>query len=147
MSGDSKFWHFSQNNSGGETVVDEGRGLGHHVVIEAQSVRDANDRALGVGLYFDGRGDCDCCGNRWHPLYKHHEGDALPSVYGIPVWAKTDWLGGTVFIHYLDGSKERVDLPPASFEESKIVNWVRVPEKWRDKIGAVEGRKALGLAT
>jgi hypothetical protein len=76
------FFTFSQNNSYGKFVYDDG--LAHHVVIEAMNWKDANIRALDYGLYFDGvsRGrDCDCCGDRWYEQYAS-EGTEAPEVYG-----------------------------------------------------------------
>lgn len=35
MSGATKFWHFSQNNSGGAFDFDHLAGITHHVIIEA----------------------------------------------------------------------------------------------------------------
>ena len=48
----TKFYHFSQNNSGGSFDISET--LAHHVIIEAHSAEDANNRAISVGLYFNG---------------------------------------------------------------------------------------------
>ncbi len=59
------FYHYSQNNSGGRFVYCPDRGISHHVIIEAVSDRAANIIAEDIGLYFDGEGDCTCCGDRW----------------------------------------------------------------------------------
>ena len=147
MSDNNKFWCFNQNNSGGSFVIDAARGLGHYVIVEASNVSDAHDRALRIGIYFGGPDDCPCCGDRWHPAYGR-EGDALPSVYGTPVWGKTTIFEETLaFIHYLDGTVERVDVRYASGSASKEVDWELIPEKWRDRIENPEGRAALGLDT
>lgn len=60
----SKFYHFSQNNSGGSFDFDENSGITHHVVIEANSADHASARAQDIGIYFDGVRDgvdCGCC--------------------------------------------------------------------------------------
>lgn len=110
------FYHYSQNNSGGSFVFDED-GISHHVIIEAGSASEANAIAERIGLYFDGEGDCDCCGSRWDNVYG--EGDEVPMVYGTPVepnsvfpekktggWSPMKWMENTPegFIHYLNGT-------------------------------------------
>jgi hypothetical protein len=62
------FWEFSQNNSGGSFD----KKMGHSIYVEADSADEANSRAEGVGVYFNGcvtGGDCPCCGDRWHAAY------------------------------------------------------------------------------
>ena len=59
------FYTFKQNNSGGSFVIDDKVDV--YVVIEANSSTHANERAVDIGIYFDGcyRGrDCSCCGDR-----------------------------------------------------------------------------------
>jgi hypothetical protein len=62
------FYTYWQNNSGG--VWD---GPAQNVVIEAPSAEMANDRAEKLaGIYFNGVDDgidCECCGDRWHPMW------------------------------------------------------------------------------
>jgi hypothetical protein len=112
------FFDFDQNNSGGGFDFDAEAGITHHVIIEADSAEEANERARELGLYFDGvenGPDCDCCGDRWYEA--HGEGDDVPTVYGTPVteyealmlWAPK----GTpeIFIHYADGRIEGVKPP------------------------------------
>ena len=63
------FYCFSQNNSYGE--LHEDGDVQAHVIIEANSVEGANDRAERIGIYFNGieNGlDCSCCGDRWHTV-------------------------------------------------------------------------------
>lgn len=102
------FYHYSQNNSGGKFGHDPKRGISHHVIIEAASADEANQRAEYIGLYFDGEGDCECCGNRWSPMYRDDAGETAPLVYGETpsAWANGRWniWNGSCFIHYLDGS-------------------------------------------
>jgi hypothetical protein len=81
-----KFFHFSQNNPGGEFHVNDQ--LAHHVVIEAIDRRDANRRAERVGIYFDGvesERDCSYCGDRWREQWENEEGNEVPSLYGTPI--------------------------------------------------------------
>jgi len=60
-----KWYVYYQNNSGGSFTHDAGRGIGIEVAIEAPTGRVADARAEDIGLYFDGAGDCSCCGDRW----------------------------------------------------------------------------------
>ena len=111
----ARWFHFSQNNSGGKFEYDPKRGITHHMVIEAPNYQEANMRAQNIGLYFDGCDsgmDCECCGDRWYRLHETTKGDEKPSVYGKPVTArgskkeivkwikKGDW---NIFVHPLEG--------------------------------------------
>lgn len=115
------FFHFSQNNSGGDFVLDEAAGLTHHVLIEARDAIDANYKLLAIGGYFNGVGDgldCPCCGDRWSELFDRKEGDDQPLIYGeAPAEAASPedrqgrrrilWMpaGKEVCVHYADGRK------------------------------------------
>lgn len=103
------FFDFRQNNSGGGFDIDTERGISVHVIVEARDADEANDRAERIGLYFDGAGDCSCCGNRWSAAWSG-DGDEVPSVYGTPVqdatfepfkWAGTD---PEAYVHFADGT-------------------------------------------
>ncbi|RYD50460.1 MAG: hypothetical protein EOP83_23910 [Verrucomicrobiaceae bacterium] len=58
-------YHFRQNNSGGSFHTDRKKGIGPNVYIAAETPEKANFRAVEIGIYFDGAGDCECCGARW----------------------------------------------------------------------------------
>ena len=114
-----KFYTFSQNNSGGSFIVDDN--VGYLVIIEATSVGNAIERAEAVGLYFDGDGDCPCCGNRWSSWMDDSDGTDEPSHYGKPITPESvsgkDGLGSyfcdSVRIHYMDGRVVRYDRDPS----------------------------------
>ena len=93
------FFTFRQNNSGGSFVVDSERGIGYMVCIEAENAEKACERAREIGLYFNGRGDCSCCGPRWSEV---DDDDALPypGVYGRTLWAHKPFFDVPSFIHY-----------------------------------------------
>jgi len=108
----TKFFHFSQNNSGGSFIVNNN--VAHHVIIEAIDANHANQLAEGIGIYFDGCAkdmDCSCCGDRWYPR-DDSDGMEVPSVYGeaLDIAAQNDWFAsqGEPFCHvyYLDGLKQ-----------------------------------------
>lgn len=106
-----KFYTFSQNNSGGTFDVDEKRGIAETVIVEAYSADEANSRAEQIGLYFDGEGDCPCCGNRWTACYSDNEGTDVPSFYGTPIeQLEPSWYRNRFFIHMLDGSVIKAEL-------------------------------------
>ncbi|MEW1550971.1 DUF7296 family protein [Streptomyces tsukubensis] len=101
------FYTFMQNNSGGSFHYSESAGISCVVIIEAHSADAANLRARNIGLYFDGIGDCPCCGDRWTLAYG--SGDETPSVYDAPLSKYKPilkWManGYEAFIHYTDGS-------------------------------------------
>lgn len=101
------FYTFNQNNSGGRFTYDAIRGITHYVIVEADSKAEAVNYAESIGLYFDGAGDCECCGDRWHEPYD--EGSETPVVYDKPVetynFQQYKWIEGPeCFVHYKDGS-------------------------------------------
>lgn len=109
------FYTFNQNNSGGIFVFNEIAGITHYVIVQAADAREANYRAGRIGLYFDGYGDCSCCGDRWYEQWKDDPGTPGPEIYGKPLvdamlapyFAK--WMGPDqpeVFVHYMDGRTE-----------------------------------------
>jgi hypothetical protein len=111
------FYTYSQNNSGGSFDIDHHFGITTYVIVEADSASDADERAEDIGLYFNGAGDCDCCGNRWSPAAgwwdDASDGDSVPSIWGEPVWEYTASNYRTrrtgenkpfVYVHFKDGS-------------------------------------------
>lgn len=67
----TRWFNFRQNNSGGrfcEPAI--------NVWVEAHNAEEANKRAGDVGIYFDGAGDCPCCGDRWHEQWGDEKGEA-----------------------------------------------------------------------
>lgn len=102
------FFTYHQNNSGGFFVIDPDAGVSHNVIIEADSVRYADEYAkTALEIYFDGveKGiDCMCCGDRWYRLSS--TGDDTPSVYDghtLGESMRVD-VDANVYVHYLDGS-------------------------------------------
>lgn len=105
------YYTFNQNNSGGSFRFDETHGITHFVIIEANSVSEACERAESIGIYFngceDGR-DCDCCGDRWSTPW-NEDGSEYPEVYGKNPRESTSfkqgWMkdGKETCIHPLNG--------------------------------------------
>ena len=107
----TKFWTFYQNNSGGTFDYSENDGIGQYVIVEATDIADAIYRAKRIGLYFDGDGDCPCCGDRWTEPWQ--DGTDRPEMYGQfpsdymadPKRVKFERKGQkTVFVHMIDGT-------------------------------------------
>lgn len=119
----SKFFCFSQNNSGGSFDFEKERGITRYVIIEANSLDHAVEKAGRIGLYFDGveKGiDCSCCGDRWYIPFD--DGADTPMIYGQPAESyapSLDWLGPQnrlrhIAVHYLDG---RIEWPQKNQDE------------------------------
>lgn len=105
----NKFFTFIQNNSGGSFVTDRSSGIAHYVIVEAETFAKANELAERIGLYFDGEGDCPCCGNRWSEQWDDRYGEESPKIYGKHPSEEKDIFskpGERCCIHYLDGRKE-----------------------------------------
>jgi hypothetical protein len=109
------FYTYNQNNSGGSFDFNPGRGISHYVVVEADTAKEADERAEMIGLYFDGDGDCSCCGDRWSAADSYwgaDKGDEEPKIYDEPVATfgvgnKWKWMDGAeIFVHYADGRVE-----------------------------------------
>lgn len=105
------WFHFDQNNSGGNFKIDHTAGIGENVWIEAFTPEQANARAEKIGIYFDGCADgrdCGCCGDRWSKqsgLY-----DAAPTIlhYDTPMarhdqHIKFGWFNTAAYAHPLTG--------------------------------------------
>lgn len=97
------FYVYRQNNSGGSFIppaVD--------VIVEAPSAAEADTIAEGIGIYFDGAGDCSCCGNRWHEADEEWDrydtlADAKGSIYKHnEEWAKADRIPAVVVVEAQD---------------------------------------------
>ncbi len=116
VEGDFRFYTYSQNNSGGS--FDDSDNYGEYCIVAATSPDDANRRAEMLGLYFDGQGDCECCGNRWYEQSSYDKGTEVPEIYGKSVEAvlnEGDIFRSKVVVHYPDGSKriiERIQEEP-----------------------------------
>lgn len=75
------FYTFTQNNSGGDFVINDR--VCHFVIIEADSAVQANDKAKNIGIYFNGvmaEIDCSCCGDRWYSQWNDAESEETPMI-------------------------------------------------------------------
>lgn len=111
------YFFFDQNNPNGVTLQDAERGIGHFVIIEADSANAANAKADSIGLYFDGVSegmDCECCGDRWNRVVDYDAREVL-TVYGQELdpeerVLEAVWFGGraTGYLHRANGSVAEV---------------------------------------
>lgn len=105
---------YTQNNSGGSFIFYKSGGITHHVLIEADDAEAANERALHIGLYWDGADkdvdrDCPCCGDRWHRA-RDDEATKEPLIYDEDArnydgyaWMKK---GKEIVLHHANGKIE-----------------------------------------
>jgi hypothetical protein len=100
----TRFYTYSQNNTGGSLESDSTNGISHYVIIEAVSAELANAVAKNIGIYFDGCAngvDCDCCGDRWYKV-DELDGKEQPTIYGDTDFVfESENVNG--YIHYADG--------------------------------------------
>ena len=89
------------------------------MIVEAHCAAEANDRAEGLGIYFDGvenDRDCACCGDRWYLAWG--QGDDEPQIYGHhPATYNEQYVEpGEVFcrVFYLDGRVAEFRRPAPS---------------------------------
>lgn len=108
-----KFFSYSQNNSGGKFIINDKRGIGPEVWVEAENADDANQRAEDIGIYFNGCDDdrdCPCCGDRWSACWGDDDGEASPKINKE---SDFDWHN-TVYVHAADGLISRITNPGAT---------------------------------
>lgn len=105
------FYTFNQNNSGGSFIIDSVSAP--YVIIEASCANQANELAEIMGLYFNGVDegmDCECCGDRWYPMWDDERGTEKPEVYGSePSKVKRVCVPDgavNVRVFYQDGTRE-----------------------------------------
>lgn len=109
------FYTYRQNNSGGSFKIT--KKIKHYVIIEADSAKEANEKAEHIGIYFDGVEkdiDCPCCGDRWHKVIEE-DGTETPKIYGedassyLAFRKQLFWGLSTkekVIVYYKDGKVE-----------------------------------------
>lgn len=101
------FYEFSQNNSGGRFYYD--KDLGENVIVEAASAQEANAKAESLGIYFDGSGDCPCCGRRWYEKWNDEKPDFATVEEVVERFSKTvswDPVPRQFVVHFADGRVE-----------------------------------------
>lgn len=93
------FYVYRQNNSGGSFLPPA-----VNVIVEADNAAEADTIADGVGIYFNGEGDCPCCGYRWSEADEEWDrydtlADAKASIHkGDEEWAKMDRIPAVIVL-------------------------------------------------
>ena len=107
----SKFYLFTQNNSGGSFDFMPMEGIAEYVFIEALDSKEANQKAQEIGIYFNGCEkdiDCECCGDRWYEV-DESDGTEFLEIYGEDVYKyKGSSFRNRCYIHWIDGTIELV---------------------------------------
>ena len=85
---ETKFYEFSQNNSGGSFDVDEN--VCHRVIIEAKNENEAIEKF--TPMTDNQSGSCPCCGERWY---------ISPSEIDLNYYAKNGYKA-SIYTHYKD---------------------------------------------
>lgn len=100
------WFEFNQNNSGGSFDHYPSEGIGYAVWVQARNADEANARAQGIGLYFDGYGDCSCCGDRWGEVWGSGQAEE-PAVFTHRLFGADEnglrW-GIPTYAHRYDGT-------------------------------------------
>lgn len=114
----TKFYTFSQNNSGGYFVRDEQHGVAEYMILEALSPDDAWNRLQAIGeRVSDFWVFCSCCGERWSDSMDEDDATDEPSIYGFPVseaQSLSSAFRDTAYVHYLDSRIEKIELSTAN---------------------------------
>lgn len=102
------FYTYIQNKTG--DIYSHNEKLAQNVIIEAANAYTANKQAEEIGIYFDGNGDCTCCGNRWQAFDITDSGTFYPEIYGEivdylykPEYNETEETIKTVIVYFEDG--------------------------------------------
>jgi len=96
----SKFFVYSQNNSGGYYVQDGV--VDQVVVVEADNADDADSRASKKGVF--SYHYCDCCGPRFCGQY-----DKAKGFRSVKAAVADSWMQSPgVVVHFKDGRVEKV---------------------------------------
>lgn len=109
------FFVYHQNNSGGSFEVNND--VGHEVIIEADTMLEANFKAQQIGIYFNGIAagyDCDCCGDRWYDHPSRY--DKCPTPESFVHELSFNHVERIVY-YFDDGRKEVHDLDVKAIQE------------------------------
>lgn len=110
------FFHFSQNNSGGVFTAPA-----HHLVVEADTADEAVRKAESLGCYFDGAGDCPCCGDRWSDYSL--KGTETPQVYDHPALEYEDFFADRI-------NADGIPSVLVAFKDGTVISHSKQKKSW-----------------
>lgn len=98
-----RWWHLSQNNSGGYFITNDV--VSEDVFVQAETAAEAQERALAI--IEDYCEYCECCGQRWYVDFAEDEGTASPEIWEESIYT----ISPGVFrsecrLHFWDGTVE-----------------------------------------
>lgn len=104
------FLRMDQNNSGGYFIKDDKNGIGENIIIECESIKEAESKFTEIALAYGNSfyNFCSCCGTRW-PDFDYIDDsdlDDTPCVYGTPIHDIRDSWIRSGYIHYKSGKIE-----------------------------------------
>lgn len=125
----AKFFYYRQQLVGDCIDLLPGK-VGIGVIIEATSWEAADEKAVSLGIYFDGcrhQLDCGCCGDRWVSA-KHSLPSASPHMFEHKMKSSqvstnsVERIAFPVYVHYMDGTVSTLfwdsgRSPNAAYEE------------------------------
>lgn len=102
----TKFFTFSQNNSGGYFIINDD--VASYLIIEAQNAQEAIDKMEDITLNYSEY--CPCCGERWSTWIDDDDGTEEPMIYDCKVKEKSPnrIFSSSTIIYYYDGTKEKL---------------------------------------
>jgi hypothetical protein len=108
----TKFYTYSQNNSGGYFITNNDYGVSEIVIIEALNAKDAWGRLEDIGDSVSGFWtSCSCCGDRWSSWIEDEDGTEVPMLYDKKIEeVKKGMFNKVAFVHYYDKNFRRFVL-------------------------------------
>jgi hypothetical protein len=100
-----KWYHYSQNNSGGHFIVDDM--VANDIFVQARNAAEANLIAEKI-TEDSAMSWCECCGERWYISAYEDSGMPVPSTYEGPYYPGGLFRDEARF-HYYDGRVEKID--------------------------------------
>jgi hypothetical protein len=118
---ETKFYTYSQNNSGGYFELNKKDGIAEYVIIEAKNAKQAHNTAS--DLFASYSNYCECCGERWSYYADDEDGRDEPTIYSEPArkqieenMAKKSSFRTSAAIHHYNGDVEWIGKEPEEDE-------------------------------
>lgn len=101
MENELKWFHYSQNNSGGYFI--ENDEVSEDLFVQAEDANQANKKAFEVTEDYSKY--CECCGERWWISAGDKDGCEVPTIYETKITEKYKPFKIDTYatLHYADG--------------------------------------------